>query len=60
VSLGLPGWAAAAIVGVVLLGLGGFGVKWGIGRFGQVSVVPVETIASLKEDVRWLKAQLSK
>jgi hypothetical protein len=58
--LGLPSWAAAALVAVLLAGGGGWAVWWAIGRFGSVTLVPVETIASLKEDVRWLKAQMRK
>lgn len=53
----LPGWAAALIVGAVVLAIGtGVGL-WGWAR--RVRTPLVTTRRSLQEDLRWAKAQIA-
>ena len=52
-SLVLPGWAAALIVGGALLALAGIAAAIGIAQLKHgVPPTPTETIESVKEDVR--------
>jgi len=45
---GLPAWASALIVGLLITGIGGFLVKKGLDAFKQEDLVPHETLESLK------------
>jgi hypothetical protein len=60
VAIGLPPWAASLLVGIASLGVGAF-LAWGsIERARGLSVVPTASIESLKEDVAWLRAQITR
>jgi len=51
---GLPWWAAALLVGVVIAGIGGFLVMKGLNALKQEDLTPRETLATLealKEDI---------
>jgi hypothetical protein len=48
---GLPWWASALLVGVVVAGIGAFLVSKGLNALKHEDLVPRQTIASLKEDV---------
>lgn len=51
---GLPAWACAAIVSVILLG-GAWGLLvavWGVAK--SVRVVPPRTVRTLADDVKWM------
>lgn len=51
---GLPAWACAAIVSVILLG-GAWGLVvagWGVAK--SVRVVPLRTVRILMDDVKWM------
>jgi len=54
---GLPGWASALLVGIVVAGLGGFLVMRGLDALKREDLTPRETIATLKEDKEWAKEQ---
>ena len=55
-SLAMPVWLAALIVGVVYLIIAGVAALMGRKQLGRAAPpVPEETVESLKEDVEWLK-----
>ncbi|GAB4423413.1 MAG: hypothetical protein OHK0015_00980 [Chloroflexi bacterium OHK40] len=54
---GLNRWLAYLIVGAVLAVAGGIVLAVGVQRFKTVDPVPRETIASVREDLTWLKEQ---
>ena len=57
-SLVLPAWLSALIVGAVLALVGGLLAWRGYQDFKERGVVPQETVESLKEDAQWAKEQL--
>jgi len=57
VGLGLPAWAAALLVGVVVTAIGAFLVQRGIGALRRTNLAPQQTIDTLKEDAEWAKQQ---
>ena len=57
IAVGLPPWAAALLGGVVIAGIGYALVRAGLGAFRPRDLAPRQTIATLKEDARWLKTQ---
>lgn len=56
-SLALPNWAAALIIGTVLALIAGVTINAGLKLFKQVHPAPEHTINSLKENVEWAKQQ---
>jgi len=56
-QLGVPWWLAALLVGLVVAGVGGILVQRGLTALRQEDLAPQQTIATLKEDVAWAKAQ---
>lgn len=56
-SLFMPLWAAALIVGVVFGAIGGGMAMVGRQRMKATNLRPEETIVSVREDVEWLKRQ---
>ena len=57
IAVGLPPWAAALVGGVVSAGIGYALVRAGLSAFRPTDLAPRQTIATLKEDARWLKTQ---
>jgi uncharacterized membrane protein YqjE len=55
ISLVLPVWAAALIVGVVLLAAGGIAALIGKRQVQEASPVPQQTVANVKEDIQEVK-----
>jgi len=51
-------WLSPLIIAAVLLLIGGVTLRIGMGRLRRALSPPHETIASLKEDQRWLKEKL--
>jgi len=51
---GLPAWACAAVVSVILLGGAGGLVMAGWGVATSVRIVPLRTIRILLDDVKWM------
>lgn len=50
-TVGVPWWASALLVGVIVTGVGGFLAWKGMQALKREDLVPHETIESLKEDV---------
>ena len=57
-SLVLPAWLSALIVGAVLALVGGLLAWRGYRDIRQRGVMPQETVESIKEDAQWAKEQL--
>lgn len=51
----MPLWAAALLIGLVLGGIAAMLVTAGWRRLARVRPVPERTVASVKEDLEWLK-----
>ena len=58
-SLVMAPWLAALIVMVIVLGLGAALVLYGVENLQHMSMMPKQTVQSLKEDVQWAKEQTS-
>jgi hypothetical protein len=58
-GLWIPLWVSALIVGVLVLGIGGFLVLLGRDRLTKTTMAPQQTVETLKEDVRWAREQTS-
>jgi uncharacterized protein (DUF2062 family) len=58
-ALVLPSWLAAAIVGVVVAGPGGFLVMRGLADLKRENLAPEQTIQTLQEDATWATRQMS-
>jgi Flp pilus assembly protein TadB len=54
-ALVLPVWAAALVVGVVLLAVGGVAALIGKRQVQEASPVPQQTVANVKEDIHEVK-----
>jgi hypothetical protein len=54
-SMVVPTWAAAMIVGIFLLGAGGALFAVGRAALKTVTPVPERTVQTLKDDVEWAK-----
>jgi len=54
-ALAVPLWAAAAIVGALLLSAGGGLYAGGRAKIRQVNPTPERTVRTLKDDVEWAK-----
>ncbi len=60
IALGLPPWAAALLVGVLLTAGGAFTAQLFVARLRTVQLDLRETRASIAETVEWLRAQTTK
>jgi UPF0716 family protein affecting phage T7 exclusion len=56
-QIGLPQWAAALIVGLIVAGVGGFLALQGVKALKSADPVPRQTLETLKEDAQWAKKQ---
>ena len=56
-DMGLAPWLAALIVGVLTIGIGYLLVNRGLAGLRRTSIVPQQTIETLKEDARWTTRQ---
>lgn len=54
-ALVLPAWAAALIVGALVVGIGGVLALVGKGRMSADELAPERTMRSLREDAAWIK-----
>ena len=59
-TLGLPLWAAAGIVTVILLAIGGIIAGAGANMLRTLDPKPRRTMAALQQNVEWLKGQLGR
>ncbi len=57
IALGLPAWAAATGVGLVLAMGGALSTRRFLGKLRSVSVTLSETRESIQETIEWLKTQ---
>jgi len=57
-NAGLPWWAAALLVGIVVAGTGGFLVQRGIDALRHEDLAPRETVETIKEDTQWARRQI--
>ena len=55
IALVLPVWAAALIVGAILLAVGGVAALTGKKQVAEASPVPQQTVANVKEDIQEVK-----
>ena len=55
---GLPLWAAAGIITVILLVIGGILAGMGAGRLRTLNPRPERTLAALRQNIDWLRGQL--
>ena len=50
-------WLSALIVSLAMLGTAALMAKKGVAEFGKASLVPEETVGTLREDADWAKAE---
>ncbi len=55
---GFPLWAAAGIITVILLVIGGILAGMGAGRLRTLNPSPERTLAALRQNIDWLRGQL--
>jgi hypothetical protein len=55
----LPWWLSALLIGLAFVILGGVLAMAGIKKIKSADLVPHETISKVKEDVQWLKTQVT-
>jgi uncharacterized membrane protein YqjE len=55
----MPYWLSSLLVGVVVLVVGAILLGSGRSSLSNMTVVPEETVESIKEDARWAKEQVS-
>jgi len=51
----LPIWAATLVIAVAMAGAGGMVIRTGLRRFTRIKPMPERTIASLQENLEWMK-----
>jgi hypothetical protein len=56
-QLGVPPWLSALIVGLVTVGVGYVLVNKGLSSMKRTTVVPTQTVETLKENARWTTRQ---
>ena len=56
-ELGIAAWLAAGIVAIAVGVVGSILIQMGVSRLRAPRVVPVHTVQSLKEDVKWTTRQ---
>ena len=58
-AAGMPVWAAALIVGLVVMAIAGALVMKGLNSLKNQDMAPRQTIETLKEDAEWAKRQMT-
>ena len=56
----IPMWAAALLVGLVVIGAGYALVQTGLTALRRIDPVPQQTVATIREDKQWAKKELSR
>lgn len=56
-DLFMPLWLSAIIVGLIVVGIGAVLAQRGLSALKRASLVPEQTIETLKEDAQWAKEQ---
>jgi predicted RND superfamily exporter protein len=57
IGLGMPAWAASALVGVVLIAGGASAANHFVGAIRQAELSMKETRESVRETIEWVKLQ---
>ncbi len=57
-AAGFPLWAAAGIITVILLAIGGILAGMGAGRLRTLNPKPERTLSALRQNIDWLRGQL--
>lgn len=57
-TLVMPGWAAALIVGTALAVVASMTLASGVQRFKQIHPSPEHTVVTIKENIEWAKQQI--
>ena len=57
IALGLPGWAAATMVGLLLAGTGAIAGRYFVGSIRRTELGMKDTRENLRETMEWLKLQ---
>ena len=57
IVIGLPAWAAALGGGMLMAAAGYLLIRFGLGALDPQELTPRKTIATLKDNAEWLKAQ---
>lgn len=55
----MPYWLSSLIVGLVVVAIGALLVMSGRSSLATLSLVPEDTVATLRQDARWAKEQIS-
>ena len=55
----MPYWLSSLIVGLVVVAIGAVLIISGRSRLTNISLVPQNTVETLKQDARWAKEQIS-
>jgi hypothetical protein len=55
----MPYWLSSLIVGLVVIVIGAILINSGRSSLTDLSLVPEQSVESLKEDARWAKEQVS-
>ena len=55
----IPAWVSALGVGFVIAGISYFMITSALAKLKAIDPVPTRSIASLKEDARWLKKEMT-
>jgi hypothetical protein len=58
-KVGLEGWVAALLVGLVVLGISLIMIQRARAMLNAAHLAPRKTVESLKEDTEWVKAHMS-
>jgi Putative Actinobacterial Holin-X, holin superfamily III len=58
-SVAMPGWVAALIVGLIVAGVAWLLISKAITELKRTDLTPQETVESVKEDAQWIKDQIS-
>ena len=57
-SVLMPGWLAALIIGLIIASIGYVLVQKGLNNLREIDAKPAQTIQTLKEDKEWLSQQI--
>jgi uncharacterized membrane protein YqjE len=56
----MPDWAAALLVGVIVLAVGGLLAQQALNALRRENLAPTETVRTLKENAEWAKGQTTR
>lgn len=57
-STWMPVWVAALVVGLVVLGVGGFMASKALGALRRIDPIPERTVQTMKDNQAWAKEQI--